>query len=270
VSVESVQPENVVAESAKSAARRTADVAGFFADLQKGALLSDALGRAAERQAAGAAGRVAAAQSQIQKGQKALQAARNLGGSGTPKAGTPYAKTVKTASEKIKSGTKALPKAKAAEELAKILSKAAPVLRAGRVLTKGSPHLQLAMGAIDAGRLIASEDRRNQVAENFEKEAEGSRYVDSSSAVSGALDPVNTLYGYGRTVADTFRAQQRAAENKAAFDTSKLRKEQIDTLLQEERPEYKLTSEQVRVLSPEERQARARYLASLRRRVTVK
>jgi hypothetical protein len=77
-------------------------------------------------------------------------------------------------------------------------------------------------------------------------------------------------YDLARSPSAALSAYQRAAESEAALQTSQRRKEQIDRLLREERPQYDLTSEQVRALSPEERQARARYLASLRGRVTVK
>ena len=120
-----------------------------------------------------------------------------------------------------------------------------------------------------------STSRKPKTPESVSVEAVQPRNVASDALKTfGVLAAERTgllnAYDLARSPSAALSAYQRAAESEAALQTSQRRKEQIDRLLREERPEYDLTSEQVRELSPEERQARARYLASLRRRVTVK
>lgn len=98
------------------------------------------------------------------------------------------------------------------------------------------------------------------------------RAAASALAYGNAFGPTRALINAGiapMEAARAYGAEQRALESEAAAETAARRNEQIQRLLREERPDYALTPEEVRGLSPEDRRARAAYLTSLRRRVTA-
>jgi hypothetical protein len=202
--------------------------------------------------------------SEITAKTKAAKTAARLGGGRTPIAGTPYARAVETA----KRGERLLKVARPLESAAGVAGKAAPYVKGvSKAVGKVAVPLDLAMSAADVVRFASDENRRQEVLSEFEKrENQGAL----RRALGGALDPANTLLATGSNIRTAFGARQRALESEAAAETAKRRNEQVQRLLRESRPDYaEMSSEDVRALSREDRAARAKYLASLRRRVTA-
>ena len=119
-------------------------------------------------------------------------------------------------------------------------------------------------GELDEKYAQLSIDQLNKV-----RESEPQKYV-SLRGVLNAMYSAPQILSSATNLVNTARAYQRAAESDAALETAKRRNEQVQRLLRESRPDYaEMSSEDVRALSREDRAARAKYLASLRRRVTA-
>jgi hypothetical protein len=78
--------------------------------------------------------------------------------------------------------------------------KAARAAATAGVLAKKAPHIQAVFNAVEAARLVGSEDLRDQRVKEVEESAK-KQAVDRMG--EAYLNPIGTIYGAGKTIADT-------------------------------------------------------------------
>lgn len=97
--------------------------------------------------------------------------------------------------------------------------KAGLLSKTGKVAGKLAVPLAAAEQAYQTGRLILSEDARDEAAQDYEGMADDNALV---RAVKGGLGGVTTIYGAGRAIGDMLDTQDRAYKSERALEKKQM------------------------------------------------